>query len=184
VTTTEQRLIAQRDRYNAAIIGRWRGYERDLLISLVRGLDFAGYMHSIAKDDGDGESLMRLRGAATALRPLLELVKDMPGAIPWYPSRPDYEPAFDNHLATCGRFATVIRLAAMERYGLTKTTFVDGRILIEQVPDVEERIEVEAGHVANARARTARLERYPHLAVCNPAVSWRAGSSATTTTSF
>lgn len=173
MTPAERRLIAQRDRYTAAIAGNWRGYERELLISLVRALDFAAYVHCVAKIDRNGEPGMRLRGAATALRPLLEVVRNMPGPIPWAPSPPEYEPAFDNHLATCGRFAAAIRLAAMERYGLTKTRVLGDKILIEALPDVEERIEVEAGHAANARARAALLERHPHLAVRNPEVRRR-----------
>ncbi|WP_194954043.1 hypothetical protein [Sphingopyxis solisilvae] len=171
--TAEQRLIAQRDRYVAAVTGNWRGYERELLIALVRALDFAAYIHCIAKVAQDGEPGMRMRGAATALRPLLQAVADMPGAIPWAPSPLPYEPAFDNHLATCGRFAASIRLAAMERYGLAETKVVGDRILIEVAPDVGERIEVEAGHAANARAREALLKRHPHLAVRNPEIRRR-----------
>jgi hypothetical protein len=173
MTTAELLLIAHRDRYIAAVAKSWRGYERELLISLVRALDFSAYIHCIAKIDRDGAPGMRLRGAASALRPLLRVVKNMPGPIPWAASPLDYEPAFDNHLAICGRFAAAIRLAAMERYGLSKARISDDKILIETVADVEERIEVEAGHTANARARAALLELHPHLAGRSPKVRRR-----------
>ena len=47
MTTVEQRLIAQRERYAAAIPGNWRSYERELLISLVRALNFAACNDSL-----------------------------------------------------------------------------------------------------------------------------------------
>lgn len=174
MTTAEKRLIAQRNRYVAGVRESWRGYERELLISLVRALDVAAYNHCVAKSRNDDEAGMRLRGAATALRPLLEAVRDMPGPIPWGPSLPHYTPAFDNHLLACGRFAAAIRLAAMERYGLVTTRIVgEDRILIEAVSDVEERIEVEAGHAATEKARAALLSQRPDLAANAPEVRRR-----------
>mgnify|MGYP000912425472 CR=1 FL=1 len=164
MTTTEQRLIAQRDRYVECVRKSWLGYERELLISLVRALDIAAYNHCVAKSVRDQEASIRLRGAATALRPFLEVVHGMPGPIPWRPSLPRYTPAFDNYLLACGRFAVAIRLAAMERYGMATTKFInEDRILIEVASDAEERAEVEAGHAANARARAAMLARRPDL---------------------
>jgi hypothetical protein len=174
VTTAEEWLTAQRGRYVDGVRKSWLGYERELLISLARALDVAAYNHRVAKNVSDQEAVIRLRGAATALRPILEAVHGMPGPIPWGPSLPRYIPAFDNYLLACGRFAAAIRLAAMERYGVATTKFVsEDRILIEVISDAEERAEVEAGHAANDRARTAMLARWPDLTAEVPEVRRR-----------
>ena len=174
--TAEQRLIAQRDRYVAAVGESWRGYERELLIQLVRGLDVAAYNHRVARNgrSRDPEASMRVRGAATALRPLLEAVRGMPGGIPWSPSRLEYVPAFDNHLLACGRFTAAIRLAAMERYGMVRARRVgDDRIEMEAVSDADEREEVDAGHAASARARERFASQRPDLTEQSPEVRRR-----------
>ena len=174
VMTAEKRLIAQRDRYVAAISENWRGHERQLLISLVRALDVAAFNHRAAKNNNDEEASVRLHGAATALRPLLEAVRSMPGPIPWFPSNPQVTPAFDNHLLHCGRFAVAIRLAALERYGMATTKLVsEDRILIEVPSDADERAEVEAGHAANYRARAAMMAQRPDLVAQVPEVKRR-----------
>ncbi|HEV2818239.1 MAG TPA: hypothetical protein VGW40_13585 [Allosphingosinicella sp.] len=174
MTTAEKRLIAQRDRYVDCVRKSWRGYERELLISLVRALDVAAYNHRVAKSCNDKEAGLRLRGAATVLRPFLEAVRGMPGPIPWFPSNPQLTPAFDNHLLACGHFAIAIRLAAMERYGIATTKLVsEDEILIEVISDAEERVEVEAGHAANDRACTEMRARWPDLATDIPEVRRR-----------
>lgn len=174
MTTAEKRLIAQRNRYVEGVRRSWQGYERELLISLVRALDVAAYNLRVAKSVSDHEAGIRLRGAATALRPFLEAVHGMSGPIPWRSSLPQYTPAFDNHLLACGSFAVAIRLAAMERYGIATTKLIsDDRILIETISDDEERREVEAGHAANDRAGTAMSARWPGLAAEVPEVRRR-----------
>jgi hypothetical protein len=173
-TAAERRLIHQRDRYVATVGESWRGYERELLISLVRALDVAAYVNHFAKGARDKNAWLRLRGAATALRPLLETVRGMPGPIAWFPSNPKLTPAFDSHLLACGRFAVAIRLAAMERYGIATATIVDeDRIAIEVVPDDEEWAELQAGHAANERAREAARALRPNLAAERPEVRRR-----------
>lgn len=174
VTTAEERLTAQRDRYVECVRKSWQGHERELLISLVRALDVAAYIHRFAGSSVDGEPGMRLRGAATALRPFLEAVRNMPGPIPWFPSNPQLTPAFDNHLLDCGRFAIAIRLAAMERYGMATTKIVsEDRILIDVISDAEERAELEAQHAAIDRASVAMRVRWPNLAPELPEVRRR-----------
>jgi hypothetical protein len=174
MTTAEKRLISQRDRYVLGVRKTWQGYERELLISLVRALDVAAYNHRVAKSARDKEAGIRLRGAATALRPFLEAVRGTPDPIPWFPSNPKLTPAFDNHLLACGHFAVAIRLAAMERYGIATTNSVsDDRILIEVSSEDEERVEVEAAHAANDRARMAMRARWPNLAAEVPEVRRR-----------
>ncbi|CAO3358238.1 hypothetical protein [Azospirillum melinis] len=174
VTTAEKRLIAQRDRYVSAVRKSWSGYERELLISLVRALDVAAYNHRVVESSRDKEASIRLRGAATALRPFLEAVRGMSGPLPWSRSLPQYSPAFDNHLLACGRFAIAIRLAAMERYGIATTKFLgEDRIQIDVISDAEERAEVEVGHAANERARTITRAQWPHLVTDIPEVRRR-----------
>jgi hypothetical protein len=173
VTTAEKRLITQRDRYVAGVRESWRGYERELLISLVRALDVAAYIHRFAGIGGE-EAGIRLRGAATALRPLLEAVRGKPGPIPWFPSNPSYTAAFDKHLLDCGRFAVAIRLAAMERYGMATTKSVgDDRILIEVSSDAEERAERAAQLAAVDRASTEMRSQWPNLTTELPEVRRR-----------
>jgi hypothetical protein len=172
--TAEKRLVAQRNRYVECIRKSWRGYERELLISLVRALDVAAYIHHFGGSFVGGEPGMRLRGAATALRPFLEAVRNMPGPIPWFPSNPQLTSAFDNHLLNCGRFSIAIRLAAMERYGMATTTVVgDDRILIEVISDAEEYTELKAQRAAVDRASAAMRARWPNLAAELPEVRRR-----------
>ncbi|KEQ53267.1 hypothetical protein [Sphingobium chlorophenolicum] len=169
--TAEKRLIVQRDRYVTGVRESWRGYEREMLISLVRALDIAAYIHHFAGSPIDGEPGIRLRGAATALRPLLEAVRNLPGPIPWFRSNPQLAPAFDKHLLDCGRFSIAIRLAAMERYGMATARIVsEDRILIEVISDTEECAELEAQHAAVGRASAAMRTQWPTLAAELPEV--------------
>lgn len=172
--TAEKRLIAQRDRYVECIHKSWRGYERELLISLVRALDVAAYIHHFGGSSVGGEPGIRLRGAATALRPLLEAVRNKPGPIPWFPSNPQLTPAFDNHLLACGHFSLAIRLAAMERYGMATARIVSNdRILIEVISDAEEYAELKVQRAAVDRASAAMRARWPNLATELPEVRQR-----------
>jgi len=165
--------MAQRDRYVAGVRESWRGFERELLISLVRALDVAAYNHRVARSGSDREARIRLRGAATALRPFLEVVRNMPGPLPWAPSISEYTPTFDNYLLTCGRFAVAIRLAAMERYGLATTRFSEDKLVIEVISDANERAEAEARHAASERTRVAMLSQRPDLSKGNAEVRRR-----------
>jgi hypothetical protein len=160
----EKLLIQQRDRYVAAVSASWLGYERELLISLVRALDFAAYVNRNARRPDTTDAWLRLRGAATALRPLLEAVRGMSGPIPWFASNPDFSPALDNHLLSCGRFAVAIRCAAMERYGIaTAKVLASDRIAIEFLANDEEMAEAALGHVAKSRAQEHARALLPNL---------------------
>lgn len=162
--SAESLLIQQRDRYVAAVSASWRGYERELLISLVRALDVAAYMNKYTRRPDTTDAWLRLRGAATALRPLLEAVRGMSGPIPWFPSNPDLSAAFDNHLLNCGRFAVAIRWAAMERYGIATTKILaNDRIAIEFLANDEEMAEMALGHAAKDRAREDARALFPNL---------------------
>lgn len=162
--TPEQKLIAQRDRYVAAVRDSCLGRERELLVSLVRGLDVAAFNLKVAAKSNDPDAGVRLHGAATALRPLLEVVRGMPGPLPWSPTDPRHTFAIDNHLRACGWFSIAIRWAAMERYGMATTRFDgDERIVIDVVSDVEERAEREAAHDANDRSSLALQAQFPNL---------------------
>ncbi|WP_156420561.1 MULTISPECIES: hypothetical protein [unclassified Sphingopyxis] len=160
----EKLLIEQRDRYVAAVSASWLGYERELLISLVRALDVAAYTNRYARRPDTTHAWLRLRGAATSLRPLLGAVRGMPGTIPWFPSNPNLSAAFDNHLLNCGRFAVAIRWAAMERYGIaTARVLASDRIAIEFLPNDEEMAETALGHAAKNRSREDARALFPNL---------------------
>lgn len=170
----EKLLIQQRDRYLAAVSASWRGYERELLISLVRALDIAAYINRYARRPDTTDAWLRLRGAATALRPLLETVRGMPGPMPWFPSNPDLSAAFDNHLLNCGRFAVAIRWAAMERHGIaTAKVLASDKIAMEFLSNDEEMAEVALGRLAKDRARAEARARLPNLSVELPEVRRR-----------
>ncbi len=160
----EKLITQQRDRYVAAVSASWRGRERELLISLVRALDVAAYINRYARRPDTTDAWFRLRGAATALRPLLKAVRGMPGPIPWSPINPDLSAAFENHLLNCGRFAVAIRWAAMERYGIaTAKVLASNRIAIEFLANDGEIAEAALARVSKDRAREDARALFPKL---------------------
>ena len=69
----------------------WRGHERELLIELVRTLDFTAFAFTLAPNSQvlvteDAERHYMLLGAATAMQPLLSILHDDPGCVPWEPA--------------------------------------------------------------------------------------------------
>jgi hypothetical protein len=82
-----ERIAEIRSEYLERAAAAWRGRERQLLLELVRGLDEAAFAFTMAPNR---EQLKRrdevrhyiLRGAASALRPVLESVRDDPGRRP------------------------------------------------------------------------------------------------------
>ncbi len=127
------------------IIARnWHGHERTLLIELVRSLDHIAFAFRMAPNcvelsTRDVARNFMLRGAAIALRPLLEAVANQPGGVPWGAAEAQKIEIADRYLLHCGHLAHLRRLVEMERYGLAKTTFVGDELLkIEVCPDVGE----------------------------------------------
>jgi len=122
----------------------WAGHERTLLIELVRSLDHIAFAFRMAPNcvelsNRDVARNFMLRGAAMALRPLLEAVAGQVGYVPWGPANYQMVEAADRYLLHFGYLAHVRRLVEMERYGLAKTTFAgDEQLTIEVSRDAGE----------------------------------------------
>ncbi|WP_157019468.1 hypothetical protein [Mesorhizobium xinjiangense] len=144
----EKTIVSIRTEYLARTAANWRGYERQFLIELVRGLDEASFAFTMAPNRAqlvrsDGARHLILLGAASALQPFLEKLQQDSGGVPWGPTSPQFSSVADQHLMNCGRLAVVQRLAAAEQYGLAEATFVsDNHLVLEMAfddDDVEER---------------------------------------------
>lgn len=137
VTLAQQRIAAILANYQERMLTRWAGYEQILLTELVRALDEAAFAFTLAPNReqlrrDDAARRLMLRGAATAIGPLLPLVRERQGGLPWISTNPDLARAADGHLMNCGQLADVARIAAMERYGLATSTFVrDDHLIFE-----------------------------------------------------
>ncbi len=119
---------------------RWAGMERLLIIELVRSLDEAAFAFKVAPNglelqEKDGARNLMLLGASTALASSLVLIRDDPGGVPWGPSDPRLAALADGYLIECGKLSVVHRLAALERYGLSKTSFPSPDKLVIEVQD-------------------------------------------------
>lgn len=104
----------------------WRGREQEGLTSLVRVLDFVAVAPfldldaSVARTTWESRmgSAMVLMGAAAGLRPFLSAVGDIPGGLPWGPSRTNAQQYAYSYLRECGELTFLRRMAGLERYGL------------------------------------------------------------------
>lgn len=163
----EEVIMALKAAYLQRVADRWKGYERELVIEMVRGLDEAAFAFTLATNRaklvrGDSFRHLMFAGAASALKPLLGCLAGMPGGVPWGPSPPDLAALADNHLAACGRIATVLRITQLERFGLAEATFLaDDRLVIEVASDIEEQAERMASALMlhDAKAAYQRAER-------------------------
>lgn len=155
----ERRIAEIQAEYLARAVAVWRGYERVLLVELVRGLDEAAFALTMAPNRGqliqeDAARHAIILGAASALRPFLEVIRDDPGGVPWAPTSPKLSSIADQHLLNCGNLAAIQRLAAFEQYGLAEATFqADDHLILEVESDDEERAEVRSGAWLNAQVR-------------------------------
>lgn len=155
-----QRIAEIRGDYMTRIRTSWRGHERVLMLELVRALDQAAFAFKMApnrnellKHDEFRHAI--LRGAAFALRPLLESLGDDPNPVPWGPTTPNLSTIADQHLGNCGYLAGLERLVALERHGLAETTFTSEDHLIVEVASADDELaELEAGAWLSNLART------------------------------
>jgi hypothetical protein len=114
------------------------GSEREALIELVRGLDHATFAITLAPNreellERDSARILMIRGAAPALRPFLEHLKDAGGGVPWRPTHPGRSNWADRFLMQCGLISHLQRLAAFEKFGLSHAKFVGKKKLILEV---------------------------------------------------
>lgn len=147
MTEAEKLIFEIRETYINNQMRQWKGHEQKVLIELVRGLDEAAFAFTLAPNRrvlyfNDNARRFIVYGGATALRPLLEAVRDTSGGIPWSPTSPQMSSLADDYLINCGRFLFLQRLAAMERYGLAQTQFDGNKRLIIRLKE-EDREESE-----------------------------------------
>lgn len=135
-TEAEQALTSEIERFQQKVASDFRHREKSATIELVRALDLATVSERIAPLDSieDGipaRGFYARVGAAVALRPFLAVVKHAPGGVPWIPSPRGLAQYWRTYLDCCGRLTHLRRMAALEHYGLSKTTVTDGRVVIE-----------------------------------------------------
>ncbi|ARO27287.1 hypothetical protein TAL182_PD00195 (plasmid) [Rhizobium sp. TAL182] len=162
----EQLVSSIRASYLARTLDAWRGYEREFLIELVRGLDEASFAFTLAPNRdqlirNDEARHFIMAGAASALRPFLRVLQDVSNGVPWRSTSPEFSAVADRHLINCGRLAVVQRYAAMERHGLAESTFLSEDHLILEVAssnDDDEERRASAWLSYSARQRLSAIE--------------------------
>lgn len=164
--------------------GSWKGLECTMLIELVRSLDHIAFAFRLAPNRDELVRRDRARnymlcGAAIALRPLLEVMADRAGGVPWGPTSDHLTKLADSYLHHCGCLAHLRRLVELEKYGLARTRF-DGRksLTIEVSTDTGEvvgrtseawlRTYLQSGDdadelLARKRQRRKRIDRYTRI---------------------
>lgn len=164
-----KRIAALQAAYQEHTVPLWRDLAKEFVIEMVRGLDEAAFAFRMAPNSeelrrSDASRHYRLMGAASALRPFLEMIKDDERGVPWSPTSAKRAELADRHLENCGRFAMVLRVAQMEWFGLAKSTFVgENRLVIEAMPDDDEHADVVAAARVHAAARHAFKARQRKL---------------------
>jgi hypothetical protein len=125
----------------------WAGLEREAVIEIVRSADYAAFISSIMPADDPGRERLRLilDGVAPALATFLPKVVNGRAALPFGPATPGIVEWADSMLAEFGKIAELQRLAALERYGLSRSTLIDATTLrIEVQDDVAESMDRDA----------------------------------------
>jgi hypothetical protein len=153
-TPAEERLMALLANYEHQALPSSKEDSAIVLVEVTRALDAAAYSSVLEKHPDETEhDLMerrtRIIGAATALRPLLRMLRDEACDFPLVYSTDESLAWADNHLLACGLYANALRLAAFERYGLATTKFVTSDHLVIEVDGRE----AEAEHRETAMGR-------------------------------
>src|SRR5258706_7721928 len=112
-----------------------QGHEQASVIELVRALDYLAVTAVFVSplDDGKTERLFRyaLNGFAASMRDLLPKLRAYGDGIPWRPTTDQHSAWAVHTLVQAGEMARARRLAALERYGLTRCTVSSRAIDIE-----------------------------------------------------
>jgi hypothetical protein len=143
-------LVTALERAQARAAKASRGHERLVLTEIFRALDMCAFAFKVAPNrvflaSADRARWWMLHGAAAALSPFLKAVEGLEGPMPWGPSTPAWTRTVEAYLLQCGYLAWLHRLAGLERYGLTRTTFTaDDRLVIEVAGDEMEAADREA----------------------------------------
>ncbi|WP_218243494.1 hypothetical protein [Comamonas fluminis] len=131
-----KKLIDQQS--NAA--SYFAGYERLAITEIFRSLDMCAYAFRMAPNreyllQHDQVRHWMLAGAASALKPLLKSVAKVDGPMPWGPSSAQWTGIVEGYLPRCGQLNWLLRLASLEKYGLSQTTLSASKIRIEVASD-------------------------------------------------
>lgn len=143
-TKAAQIIHELRRRLRESTLRAWRGRERELLLELVRTLDFAAFAFILAPNrqaliKEDSARHYMLLGAATAMQPLLTLLHDDPGGVPWGPANQALVELADGYLIHCGELAHLRRILELERFGLAKASFArPDHLIVRVTPDIQE----------------------------------------------
>jgi len=143
-TNAKQAIQAILQRTQENTLRAWRGHERELLIELVRTLDLTAFAFTLAPNrqvlvTQDAERHAMLVGAATAMLPLLKILHDDSGGVPWGPAEPVLVEYADEYLIKCGKLAHLRRILELERFGLAKASFVrPDHLIIRVMPETQE----------------------------------------------
>ncbi len=125
----------------------WSGVEREAVIEIVRAADYAAFINSIMPAGDQGKESLRLilDGVAPALSALLPRIVNAGAGLPFGPTTPEKAKLADGMLAEFGKIAELQRLAALERYGLSRSSLIDAATLrIEVQGDVAESMDRDA----------------------------------------
>ena len=133
ITPAERVLAECATKRQLAAVKSVHGQEGEALIELVRAADSAAFASKFGPHD-ENAGLM-IRGIAPALAPFLKKLRGRPGPVPWWPTTPGLSAWADQLLIDCGLLTWLRRLAAAERYGLSKTHFRGSGKLVITVDD-------------------------------------------------
>lgn len=173
----EKRIAEIRAGYLERVASTWRGFERELVIEMVRGLDEAAFAFTMAPNSvellrEDAYRHNMLFGGASALKPFLDRLKNDEGGVPWGPTSPRLGAMADEHLYNCGKLAMAQRVAELERFGLAEATFLGkDRLILEVVSDAEDYAELKASALLASQAHGRLEARKRQLSVNKPAIA-------------
>lgn len=138
MTKAEQLIYEIRAAYLSRTLASWGGLEGLFLLELIRGLDEAAFAFTMAPNRAqlvrqDSNRHLILLGGASALRPFIETLQASNEGLRWAPTPPEFSALADQHLMNCGRLSMLLRLAALERYGLAESRFFEkkSRLILE-----------------------------------------------------
>jgi len=166
-TRAEFRLAEISQAYSASVSEAWRGRERTFVLELVRALDEVAFAFTLAPNrarliERDARRDRIRLGAASALRPFLQVLAGDPGGVPWGPTTCALSSLADQHLENCGRIAGLARVAALERYGLAQSTFVrQDHLVIEVASACEDAASLKAEQWLQGLVRRRSAQGHP-----------------------
>lgn len=163
-TKAEQAITLEMESFQSRAAEMWRGREKEAVIALVRALDSIAIAQMMDQRvqrpvpaRRENSRFLALMGAAPALRPFLAAVKGQPGGVPWGPLGDEVTEFAYSFLGCCGKLVHLRRMASLERYGLSTTSWTSSGLVI----DVQRSAAELALQFAVASANTRTPEALP-----------------------